>query len=87
MIPESTLRGSESDRETGPVLSVDLTPVECQSLLQALARSVRELTVYGYPSSPYLLDAEIAEDLATAWTLIDRLSVPVRDWPERNLPA
>lgn len=86
MTPESTLRGPESDRETGPVLSVDLTPAECQALVQALSRSVRDLTVYGYPSSPYLLDDEIAEDLATAWTLIDRLSIPVRDWPENNLP-
>lgn len=87
MTSETMLSGPESDAEIGPVLSVDLTPEECQALLQALARSVRDLTVYGYPSSPYLLDEEIAEDLDRAWTLIDRLSIPVRDWPERNLPG
>lgn len=86
MNPESTLRGSESAGETVPVLSVDLSPVECQALLQALARSVRDLTDET-SVAPYLLDEEIAEDLASAWALIERLSIPVRDWPERNLPA
>jgi hypothetical protein len=86
MAPESTLRGSESDAEIGPVLSVDLSPVECQALLQALARSVRDLeTEKALP--PYRTEEEIVDDVVVAWALIDRLSIPVRDWPERNLPG
>jgi hypothetical protein len=86
MNPESTLRGSESDAEIGPVLSVDLTPIECQALLQALARSVRDLTDEK-AASPHRTEEDIADDLVLVWALVDRLSIPVRDWPERNLPA
>lgn len=86
MTPETMLSGPESDAETGPVLTVDLTPADCQALLQALARSISDLTDET-PVAPYLLDEEIAEDLARAWALIERLSIPVRDWPERNLPV
>jgi hypothetical protein len=86
MNPESTLRGSESAGEIGPVLSVDLTPEECQALLQGLRRSVIELSIET-PAPPYRIEEEIADDLVLVWALVDRLSIPVRDWPERNLPG
>ena len=86
MTSETMLSGPESDAEIGPVLSVDLTPEECQALLQALRLSVIELSIER-PAPPYRIEEEIADDLVLVWALVDRLSIPVRDWPERNLPA
>jgi hypothetical protein len=36
---------------------------------------------------PHRTEEEIVDDVVVAWALIDRLSIPVRDWSERNLPG
>lgn len=81
---EMPLRSPEIVAEVVPVLSVDLTPADCQALTQALARTIRDLTVYGNPDAPFVLDEEIEEEISAAWVLIERLSIPVRDWPDKN---
>ena len=85
MTSENTLRRAESVADNDPVLRLDLSPEDCQALLQALARSIRDLEdEKAVP--PYRTEEEIVEDVVTVWTLIDRLSIPVYDWPEKNLP-